>query len=108
MSGTIRDRSNQVPVKVILELQAQPGKRAELLGLMGQIVSNHGATQPGFLGSTRYEVVDNPDALVEIAEWESAEARTAHMEEAAAAGIYAPIAGLLAARFRATVISQLR
>lgn len=94
-------------IKVIVELQAQPGKRAELVSLMETIVSNHGAAQPGFLGSTRYEVVDDPDTLVEIAEWESAEARTSHMEEASAAGTYAPLAGLLAAPFRAMVISQL-
>jgi hypothetical protein len=29
-------------------------------------------------------VLDNPDMLIEIAEWESAEARVAHMEESAA------------------------
>ena len=70
-------------------------------------MANEGPRQHGFLGSTRYEVLDNPDALVEIAEWESAEARLAHMEESAASGVYAPLAELLAVPFRATVISQL-
>ena len=64
-------------------------------------------SQRGLLGSTRYEVPDNPDMLVEIAEWESAEARRVHMEEAAATGAYAPLLGMLAAAFRATVIKQL-
>ena len=32
-------------------------------------------------------VLDNPDALVEIADWDSAEARDAHMQVAAATGI---------------------
>src|SRR5207244_2120238 len=36
---------------------------------------------PGFLGSTRYEVLDNRDMLIGIADWESAEARAAHMQE---------------------------
>lgn len=52
-------------------------------------------------------VLDNPDMLIEIAEWESAEARAAHMEEAAATGAYAPLLEMLAVPFRATVIKQL-
>jgi quinol monooxygenase YgiN len=52
-------------------------------------------------------VLDDPDVLVEIADWESAEAREAHMHEAAATGAYAPLLELLAAPFRVTVISQL-
>ncbi len=94
-------------IKVIVELQAKPGKRAELKSLIEGIVSKNGSGQRGFLGSTRYEVLDNPDILVEIADWESAEARVAHMQEAMASGVYAPLAELLAAPFRATVIQQL-
>jgi quinol monooxygenase YgiN len=94
-------------VKVIVELQAKPGRRPELERLLESLVANEGPGQHGFLGSTRYEVLDNPDTLVEIAEWESAEARLAHMEESVATGVYAPLAELLAVPFRATVISQL-
>jgi quinol monooxygenase YgiN len=94
-------------IKVIVELQAKPGKRAALKGLIESIVAQNGPGAPGFLGSTRYEVIDNPDILVEIADWESAEARVAHMQEAMAAGVYAPLSELLAAPFRATVIRQL-
>ena len=94
-------------IKVIVELQAKPGKRAELKSLIESIVANHGPGQRGFLGSTRYEVLDNPDMLVEIADWESAEARVAHMQEAAATGVYAPLSEMLAAPFRATIIRQL-
>ena len=94
-------------IKVIVELQAKPGQRAELKSLIESIVAKHGPGTPGFLGSTRYEVLDNPDILVEIADWESAEARVAHMQEAAATGVYAPLLELLAAPFRATVIRQL-
>ena len=70
-------------------------------------MAKQGPGQRGFLGSTRYEVLDNPDMLVEIAEWESAEARMAHMQESAATGAYAPLMELLATPFRATVIRQL-
>ena len=92
---------------MIVELQAKPGGRSELAALLDSIVPKEGSTQRGFLGSTRYEVPDNPDMLVEIADWESAEARLVHMEEAAAAGAYAPLLEMLAAPFRATVIRQL-
>ena len=94
-------------IKVIVELQAKPGRRDELKALLERIVASEGPSLSGFLGSTRYEVPDDPDMLVEIAEWESAEARLAHMEEAAATGAYAPLLELLAAPFRATVISPL-
>ena len=94
-------------IKVIVELQAKPGRRAELKSLLESLVAKLGPSQPGFLGSTRYEVLDNPEMLIEIAEWESAEARVAHMEESAATGAYAPLLELLAAPFRATVIRQL-
>ena len=95
------------PIKVIVELQAKPGKRAALKSLIESIVAEHGPDQSGFLGSTRYEVLDNPNILVEIADWESAEARAAHMQEAMASGVYAPLSELLAVPFRATVIKQL-
>ena len=98
---------NQAAIRVIVELQAKPGQRAALKNLMERIVTQHGPDQHGFLGSTRYEVLDNPDILVEIADWESAEARLAHMQEAMAGGVYAPLSELLAAPFRATVIRQL-
>jgi quinol monooxygenase YgiN len=96
-----------VAVKVIVELQAKPGRRDELESLLESMVANHGPSQRGFLGSTRYEVLDNADMLIEIAEWESAEARVAHMQESAASGAYAPLLKMLAAPFRATVIKQL-
>ncbi|HET7716763.1 MAG TPA: antibiotic biosynthesis monooxygenase family protein [Bauldia sp.] len=94
-------------IKVIVELQAKPGRRSELQNLIEGLVAKHGSAQRGFLGSARYEVLDDPDTLVEIAEWESAEARMAHMRESAATGAYAPLMELLAAPFRATVIRRL-
>jgi quinol monooxygenase YgiN len=94
-------------IQVIVELKAKPGRRAELERLLEGLVASEGAGLRGFLGSTRYEALDDPDMLVEIAEWESAEARLAHMEESAATGAYAPLADLLATPVRATVVRQL-
>ena len=98
---------SEAAIKVIVELQAKPGRRAALMSLLESVVAEHGPDQRGFLGSTRYEVLDNRNILVEIADWESAEARAAHMQEAMASGVYAPLGELLAAPFRATVIRQL-
>ena len=98
-------------IKVIVELQAKPGKRAELKSLLESVVAKYGPGRPGFLGSTCYEVLDNPNIVVEIADWASAEVRAAAMQEAMqeamASGAYAPLEELLAAPFRATVIRQL-
>ena len=94
------------PITVIVELRAQPGRRSELKGRLESLIAMVGPDQPGFLGSTRYEVLDDADVLVEIADWESAEARAAHMQNAAATGAYAPLLELLAAPFRVTVIRQ--
>jgi len=94
-------------IKVIVELQAKPGRRAELKNLLESVSAKLGPDEPGFLGSTRYEVLDNPDIVVEIADWESAEVRAASMQKAMASGAYASLEELLAAPFRATVISQL-
>jgi quinol monooxygenase YgiN len=94
-------------IKVVVELRAKPGRRDELKRVLESLIAAQGPSQDGFLGSTRYGAPGDPDVLVEIADWESAEARDAHMKEAAATGAYAPLLELLAAPFRATVVSQL-
>ena len=94
-------------IKVIVELQAKPGKRAELKRLLESVVAKYASVQPGFLGSLQYEVIDNPDILVEIANWSSAEVRATTMQPAMTDGAYAPLEDLLAAPFKATVIRQL-
>lgn len=94
-------------IKVIVELQAKPGKRNELNQLLESVAATLGPRTPGFLGTMRFEVLENPDTIIEIADWESAEVRAAAMQEAMASGAYAPLGDLLAAPFRATVISQL-
>ena len=94
-------------IKVIVELEAKTGKRAELKSLLESVVAKYGSSHSGLLKSTRYEVLDNPNILVEIADWASAEARATAMQRAMADGAYAPLEDLLAAPFRATVIRQL-
>ncbi len=94
-------------IKVIVELEAKPGKRAELKDLLESVAAKYGPGQPGFLGSIRYEVLDNPNIVVEIADWSSAEVRAAAMQQAMTAGAYSPLEQLLAAPFRATVIRQI-
>ena len=94
-------------IKVIVELQAKPGKRAELNHLLESVAVKYAPGQPGFLGSMRYEVPDNPDKLVEVARWSSAEVQAAAMEKAKADGIYIPLRELLAAPFRTTIINPL-
>jgi hypothetical protein len=94
-------------IKVIVELHAKPGRRTELRNLLECVVGEYGLGQQGFLGSTCYEVLDNPDILVEIADWASAEVRAAVMQQALNDGAYAPLEDLLAAPFRAMVIRQL-
>jgi quinol monooxygenase YgiN len=98
---------NEISIKVIVELQAQPGRRVELKRLLESVAAKYGPGRPGYLGSTCYEVLDNPNILVEIADWASAEVRAAAMQEAMTAGAYAPLEELLAAPFRATVIRKL-
>lgn len=62
----------------------------------------------GFLGTSLFEVPENPDMLVEIADWELAEARMAVIQDAMAAGVFAPFMELLAGPFRAAIVKPLR
>ena len=98
---------DEASIKVIVELYAKPGRRTELRNLLECVVAEYRLGQPGFLGSTCYEVLDNPDILVEIADWVSAEVRAAVMQQAMKDGAYTPLEDLLATPFRATVIRQL-
>lgn len=94
-------------IKVIVEFQARPGARTELASMLESISATLGPSLPGFLGSIVYEVLDSPDALVEIAEWDSADAQAAAVEHAMASGVYVPVIELVAVPFKATRIGQL-
>lgn len=71
--------------------------------LRDQIISSRCWTP----GADRYGALDDPGVLVEIADWEPAEAQQAYMQEATATGASAPVRELMAASFRATAISPL-
>lgn len=94
-------------IRVIVELPVKPDSRAEAMRVLKRVAEEYGPSQPGYLGTKRYEVLDNPGMVIEIADWESAEARDAAMKAAFASGAYAPLEAMLAAPFRATVIRQL-
>jgi quinol monooxygenase YgiN len=92
-------------VKVIVELKARPGQRDELRGVIEELAARDRPS--GYHGSTYYESLDDPDLLIDIADWESPEARTTHLAAATAAGAYGPVFELLGGPFRATVIRRL-
>jgi quinol monooxygenase YgiN len=93
-------------VKVIVELRTKPGRRDEFTNWFHMLMAEIGPAlkEKGSLGSTLYEVLDDSDALVEIADWESADARDAVMQDPATAEAMAPALELLAAPFEATVV----
>ena len=92
-------------VTVIVELPAQPGRRDELRTMIEDLAARDRPS--AYLGSRYFESLDDPDLLVDIAEWESAEARVAHLQKAMAAGSYEPVMALLAGPFRALVLRRL-
>lgn len=98
---------NKSAIRVIVEFQAKPGKRAELNHLLESVVARLGPGHPGLLDSSRYQVLGNPDMLIEIADWASVEVRAAAILEARDTGAYAGLDELLTAPVKATVIKQL-
>lgn len=94
-------------IRVIVEFTALPGRRDELRAVFEEVLAAQGDDLPGFLGSRRFERPDQPDVLVEIADWESPAARDAHLREAAATGAFGPLVELLAEPFRVDVLHLL-
>ncbi len=93
-------------IKTIIELQAKPGKRGELIRIMDHVILTM-CDVPGFLAITRYEVLEDPDRLVEIAEWESPEARQTWLDRIMESGDLGPLMEILRAPFRATNVRQI-
>src|SRR5207344_2542354 len=60
-------------VKVIVELKAKPGRRDELRSLIEQLAARDRPSD--YHGSTYFESLDDPDLLIDIADWESPGAR---------------------------------
>lgn len=94
-------------IKAIIELHAKPGRRDELLQALGDVHESR-RNAPGFLGFTRYEVIDDPDSLIEIAEWETPEARQTWLEKATGTGVLSRLVGTLGEPFKAITIQQLK
>ena len=93
-------------IKVIVEMTAAPGRRDELKAVLHDLLAGMGPAlgEMGCLGSDFYEVVDDPDALLEIAEWETVAAREAVINDPSTAEAMAPVFELLAGPFKATLV----
>jgi heme-degrading monooxygenase HmoA len=92
-------------IKAIIELQAKPGKREDVLKALEAV---HDSRQgfPGFIGFSRYEVIDNPDNVIEIAEWETPEARQAWLEQSIESGVMKRLIETLGVPFKAITVRQ--
>lgn len=94
-----------MPIKAIIELQAKPGKRGDVLDALAAVHKNRQGS-PGFIGFSRYEVIDNPDNVIEIAEWETAEARQEWLEQSMESGVMNRLIETLGVPFRAITVRQ--
>lgn len=93
-------------IKTIIELQAKAGQRAELVRIMDEVIATMRQV-PRFLGVSRYEVLDNPDKLVEIAEWTSPEGRQIWLDQSVKTGVLKPLFEILDAPFKALNVRQM-
>ena len=90
----------------IVELHARRGKRDQLIRALEDF---HEARKsaPGFLGFERYEVIDEPEKIVEIVKWESREARQAWLEHSTESGLLNRLVGTLRQQFKAITVREL-
>lgn len=93
-------------IKAIIELQARPGKREEVLKAL-QAVHESRKNSPGFIGASRFEVIDDPDSVIEIAEWESPVARQTWLEQSMNSGVMNRLVETLGVPFKAITIRQI-
>lgn len=95
-------------IKSITEFTIQPGRRDEFVSLFESLVAQNLSTvrDAGCSEVTLCRVVDDPDKAVEIADWESGQARDAAMQSEAF-GVFAPMFELLAGPISATVVEPL-
>lgn len=94
-------------IKAIIELQAKPGIRDELLKALEEMEENR-RNSPGFVGFSRYEVIDDPDKLIEISEWETREARQIWLEKSTESGLLNRLVSTLKDSFNAVTVRQLK
>jgi len=93
-------------IKTIIELQSKPGERDELMKALDDVFASMKNAR-GFLGVKRYEIIDNPDSLIEIAEWESPQARQTWLEQSLKTGALSRLTLTLGAPFKAITVRQL-
>ena len=93
-------------IKTIIELQAKSGERDQLIKAMDNVLASMKEVK-GFLNVSRYEVIDNPDSLIEIAEWESAESRQNWLEQSMVTGSLNNLMGLLGVPFKAITVREI-
>jgi len=93
-------------IKAIVELHARKGRREELIRVLEemQVVRKDA---PGFRGFERFEMIDDPEKLVEIVEWESREARQAWLEHSTELGLLNRLVGILRQQFKAITVREL-
>ncbi len=92
--------------KTIVEMEAKPGQRDALLKALADLHEKR-QNAPGFIGFTRYEVIDNPHTLIEITEWESPEARQAWLEHSMSSGVFQRLIETLKQPFKAVTVRQI-
>jgi heme-degrading monooxygenase HmoA len=93
-------------IKTTIELQAKPGQRDELIKAMNNVLASMKNAR-GFIQIARYEVIDNPDSLIEIAEWESPEARQTWLEQSMVTGSLSSLMGTLGVPFKAITVREI-
>ncbi len=93
-------------IKTIIELQAKPGRRDELIKASDDVLASM-KNAPGFLGVKRYEIIDNPDSLIEIAEWESPAMRQRWLEQSMKTGALNRLTLMLGTPFKAITIREI-
>lgn len=94
-------------IKAIIELHARRGKRNELLKALEDIQEAR-KNVPGFISFTRYEMIDDPEKLVEIVEWESREARQAWLEQSTELGLLNRLVSTLRQQYKAITVRELK
>lgn len=93
-------------IKAIVEMHARRGKRDEMLKALEDL-HEHQKDAPGFMGYELYEMMDDSDKLIEIAEWETREARQAWLEQETASGVLSRLVGTLRSSYDAVTVRRL-
>ncbi len=93
-------------IKTIIELQSKSGERGELMKALDDVLASMKNAR-GFLGVKRYEIIDNPDSLIEIAEWESSQDRQTWLEQSMKTGALNRLTLTLGTPFKAITVREL-